>query len=36
MKLNEVHFSSETVTYFLDKSYQEINFKSHYFINEEK
>ena len=30
MKLNEVHFSSITVvTQFLDKRYQEINFKSH-------
>ena len=30
MKLNEVYFSSETViTHFLDKTYQEINFKSH-------
>ena len=30
MKLNEVNFSSGTViTHFLDKSYQEINFKSH-------
>ena len=30
MKLNEVHFSSITVfTQFLDKGYQEINFKSH-------
>ena len=30
MKLNEVHFSSGTViTPFLDKPYQEINFKSH-------
>ena len=29
MKLNEVHFYSETViTHFLDKSYQEIIFKS--------
>ena len=30
MKLNEVYFSSRTViTRFLDKPYQEINFKSH-------
>ena len=30
MKLNEVHFSLGTViTPFLDKPYQEINFKSH-------
>ena len=30
MKLNEVHFSSITVvTQFLDKRYQETNFKSH-------
>ena len=30
MKLNKVHFSLGTViTHFLDKSYQEINFKSH-------
>ena len=30
MKLNEVYFSSGTVlTHFLDKPYQEINFKSH-------
>ena len=30
MKLNEVHFSMGTViTHFLDKLYQEINFKSH-------
>ena len=30
MKLNKGHFSSETViTHFLDKPYQEINFKSH-------
>ena len=30
MKLNEVHFSLERVTiHFLDKPYQEINFKSH-------
>ena len=29
MKLNEVHFSLGTViTYFLDKTYQEINVKS--------
>ena len=35
MKLNDVHFASGTVTYFLDKSYPEINFKSHYFVNEE-
>ena len=30
MKLNEVHFSSGAIiTHFLDKRYQEINFKSH-------
>ena len=30
MKLNEVYFSSRTViTHFLDKPYQETNFKSH-------
>ena len=30
MKLNEGHFWSETViNHFLDKHYQEINFKSH-------
>ena len=30
MKLNEEHFSLGTViTHFLDKLYQEINFKSH-------
>ena len=30
MKLNEVHFSLGTViNHFLDKPYQEINFKSH-------
>ena len=30
MKLNEEHFSSGTVViHFLDKPYQEINFKSH-------
>ena len=30
MKLNEVRFSSRTVIiHYLDKPYQEINFKSH-------
>ena len=30
MKLNEVRFSSGTViTHFLDKPYQEVNFKCH-------
>ena len=30
MKLNEVHFSLETViTHFLDKPYEEINFQSY-------
>ena len=30
MKLNELHFFSGTViTHFLNKPYQEINFKSH-------
>ena len=29
MKLNEVHFSSGTaITHFLDRPYQDINFKS--------
>ena len=36
MKLNEGHYSGTVINLFWDKPYQEISFKSCYFVNKKK